>query len=182
MSLAPHEKRLIELAFFYGQDATQSQIQVWANFLAPKLSIDELARAIEMYCNDSTNEWFPKPVTKLVDLIHPKTSADSEAKLIAGRVVEAVSKFGHPSPGQAREFIGPVGWSAVKAYGEWSYICENLGVNISMGQFQAQIRDHAKAQIESGASHYNENQLEHRGNEKLGSLVKHLSEQKEMER
>jgi hypothetical protein len=183
MSQVDFEQRLIELAFFYGHDATDDQIRVWAQFLVERITLDQLNIAIKAYCEDSSNEWFPRPMAKLVDLIHPKVNADSQAKLIAGRVVEAVSKFGWINSQKAKEFIGPKGWAAVKAYGDWSYICENLGVNISMGQFQAQIRDHAKAQIQSGVTGYNDNQLEHSGgNHRLNDVINKLTNNMELEK
>ena len=100
--------------------------------------------ALEAYRKDFKNKGWPRP-SDLRALVIPPIDDDSKAVEAASRTVAAVSKFGWNKPKEAREYIGELGWVAVQRFGGWMYICENLGVDISITTFQAQIRDLSKA-------------------------------------
>jgi hypothetical protein len=71
-------------------------------------------------------------------------SDEEEARLIAARVIKAVSKYGYTNPKEARDMIGEKGWSAVtESYG-WSNLCETLTVD-NETVFAAQFRELVKA-------------------------------------
>jgi hypothetical protein len=144
---AEYKLKILELAAFYEKTLTDEQVRVYSEFLAQRMSIHELTHAIALYCDDATNEFFPRPISKLVALIHSPIDDESVAKESAARIVAAIPKFGWCNREDAKAFIGEVGWAVVEKQGGWQYICEHYGKEISMSTFQAQARDLAKSQI-----------------------------------
>lgn len=112
------------------------------------LSFHQIADALLAYRRDEKNTQWPR-ASKIRAIINPKQSTDTMANETASLVRSAVSKFGYPNPQDARAYIGELGWAIVERNGGWSYICENLGLDLNPATFHAQVRDLAKAMIES---------------------------------
>jgi hypothetical protein len=142
------KKLLVKLAAYYEKKLSDEQIQIYAEQLNEALTSAELSHACKLYINDPTNEFFPRPVSKLIHLIRQPISANDEAVSIADRVVEAISRFGWANEAEAMSFIGEAGKAAVRRNGGWNYLCSNLGTNLDIGQFRAQCRDGVKANIQ----------------------------------
>jgi hypothetical protein len=176
--LMDHFKFWAKVADYYEKQCTKVALTMYAQH-SSEFSVDDLVSAFKKYIADPKHVYMPRPA-QLIEYLRPHLNPDAEAKQIAGRVVKAVSDHGWPNSSKARADIGEAGWNAVQAYGGWTYICENLGTSISMGQFQAQIRDHAKAYIECGGRSYNENQIEGQGSAKLDGIVRKLASVKGM--
>jgi len=64
---------------------------------------------------------------------------DEQAYALVRRIFEAAKRYGYYQPGDAKKFMGPLGWSVVQAYGGWQQVCmiETKG----MGTAFAQLRD-----------------------------------------
>lgn len=80
----------------------------------------------------------------LEKLGHAPSDPKALAKEVAGRIVSAVSKHGHPNLEAAKEYIGDVGWRVVEMQGGWAEVCDTLTYN-NKTTFQAQCRDLAQA-------------------------------------
>jgi hypothetical protein len=118
------------------------------NQVALKMLLDSVS---DLDCNkvcESLDKWVrtsklgrhPYPA-EIREMVNPTLDSDSKGKLAASRVVEAVSRFGYSNQDDARKFIGELGWDAVRRFGGWQYVCENLGATIQLSTFQAQVRD-----------------------------------------
>lgn len=104
------------------------------------LDAEKTCLALEKWVSTTKLGRHPFP-SELRDMVNPILDPEAKGKLAASRVIEAVSKFGYTHPEAAKEFIGDLGWQAVKRFGGWQYICENLGVTLQQLTFQAQVRD-----------------------------------------
>ena len=74
----------------------------------------------------------------------------SQSYDIAGKIVDAIRRFGYTNPAAARGHIGPVGWSVTERMGGWQHICNTLTAD-RIGTFTAQCRDMAKSLLVMGA-------------------------------
>lgn len=112
-----------------------------------ELTYEEFDHAIIKFSRFSTRSTPPTP-GELMAHARPTMNVQDQGVAIAGRVYKAVCDFGWTSPQGARQYIGETGWQVVEQFGGWQYICENLGLKISVDTFRAQIRDSARAQIQ----------------------------------
>jgi hypothetical protein len=168
------------MAKIYSFGLDQSTLSAMIDDLSD-LPVEELVTACKAYRDDPKNERFPRPA-KLRAIINPTASTDALAKEAAGRVIQAVSKFGWPNGPAAQEFIGELGWRAVERFGGWPTICESLGTTISADTFYAQVRDLCRSTLELGAAgiHNQPIGLEAPNKNVLG-LVQMLADQKKLE-
>lgn len=136
-------------ALFYGKtDITKESVIQMLNVFEQFFNYPaaQIKKAFHDYILDSKNKFFPSPAS-LRPYIEPEIDSDSLAVVATSRVIEAVSKFGYNNSTEAREYIGELGWRAVKSFNGWLYVCENLGINISITTFSAQVRDLSKSII-----------------------------------
>jgi len=104
------------------------------------LSPEELTFAIRKYRTIPENHFFPLPA-KLIALVTPKENSELDiGREVSGRIIQAVSKFGHNNSMEACKFIGELGWKVVHRNGGWAAICSELNEN-NKGIMQAQMRD-----------------------------------------
>lgn len=143
-------KKLIASWLMYGRELAYETAVFMIDNLAD-LSAEKVLQAIDLYSRDPKNTFAPT-VGKIRAIVTPEVDERTQAIEAAARVVGAVSKFGWAQGRAARAYIGELGWSAVERSGGWSYICENLGVNLQVGTFQAQIRDVCTAQLQRAKS------------------------------
>lgn len=110
------------------------------------LDTELVIQAYQNYRRNPRNKTAPLP-SMIRDILCPGIDSDTLAISTASKVTEAVSKFGWNNFLDAREYIGELGWAAAKRFGDWTYVCENLGTSkIPLTTFQAQIREIAKAE------------------------------------
>lgn len=181
----PEDRKLIanRLAaswIMFGRDPHFETLAFMVDNLAD-LPANKILFAIEKYCRDPKHTTAPT-VGKLRAYCEPQQDPRSLAIDAASRVVGAVSKFGWAQGRSAREYIGELGWLAVERCGGWSYVCENLGLGLSVGTFQAQVRDACEAILARGEVGLdsppglpgrNEENLQ-----RLGKIVNQLTEKK----
>lgn len=141
---------LVKLAAYYEKTLTDDQIEIYSEQLFEHLTNQELSIACKKYIENAANEFFPRPVSKLIALIKKPIDENDQAVQAASLVLEAVSRFGWPNEAEAMDFIGPLGKMAVKRFCGWIYVCENLGNELSLTTFQAQCRDMIKSDIKIG--------------------------------
>lgn len=143
--------QVIALTFAYynrGQVPTDAIIAMYTEDLAD-LSPTECIRAYRCWRLNPHNKFFPLPA-QIRGMLSPQLDDDSQARDAASRIISSVSKFGWPNSTEAKEYMGDLAWHIVDRYGGWEYICQNLGVTLDIGTFQAQARDAAKAQLAFG--------------------------------
>jgi hypothetical protein len=112
------------------------------------LDADACINALEVFRKDEKNRFWPKP-NDIRGLVKPKTNSAMQSIEVASRIRLAIEKYGWTNPAPAREYIGELGWMVVNRFGGWSYLCENLGVELSPLTFHAQARELTNAIIES---------------------------------
>lgn len=146
----PIAKMLLDMARFYDQPLDERQVDLYVRVLA-KFPSEQVLMAGREYIEDVRNTRFPIPPHKIMEKYLPK---EPEAKDIgretATRIRHAITKFGWPSPLNAREYIGDAAWSVVERFGGWQHICECLGVEIQESTFMAQVRDAVESQVNLG--------------------------------
>lgn len=136
---------IVLTAAYYNQTISNEVLLMYVQDLA-EFDYQNVIKAYSEYRRNPKNLRMPLPA-QIIQLLNPEISDDSLAIDSASRVIEAVSKIGWNNSQQAKEYIGDLGWSAVQAFGGWEFICLNLGVDIQLSTFNAQIRDIAKSKI-----------------------------------
>lgn len=139
-------RKLIASWLMYGRELAYETAAFMIDNLAD-LPADKVLHAIDLYSRDPKNNMQPT-VGKIRAIVNPEVDERVQATEAAARVVGAVSKFGWAQGSAARTYIGELGWSAVERSGGWGYICQNLGVTLQVGTFQAQVRDICAAQLQ----------------------------------
>lgn len=139
---------IIKLAAYYEKNLTDEQILIYSNQISENLTDDECAIACKLYINDPKNEFFPRPVSKLIALIRTPLSTEDVSQNITSLLLQAERKFGiHWDEGyfQGGETIfkgkdisyttwkaaaisvfGETGLKLVDRYGGWKEFCINL--------------------------------------------------------
>lgn len=146
-----HVAKMLTLTYkIYGKEFDLDMGQLFVDDLADQ-KFDDIIRALSAFRTDKKNR-LPPNVADILSLINPEIDDSAKAQNIAGLVLKAVSKFGWAQPSEAKEMMGPVGWEIVQRYGGWQYVCENLGEDISVTTFTAQVRDAIKAQLQISSS------------------------------
>lgn len=143
------------LSAYYQRPLSDVVIRMYADDLKD-LSFDQIMRAYESYRRDGKNRTMPIPA-QIRAMVEHKADAHDVGVLTAAKVMQAVSKFGHTNSEAAMEFIGPLGVAAIRTFGGWLSVCENLGSTIDVTTFQAQIREIVKSEskmVEIGAKEY----------------------------
>lgn len=109
----------------------------------------------EELCLQILNSWrqehktFPLPIEIINKIKELQKDPSLDAGLIAARITGAVRKFGYANAKEAREFIGEHGWYLVTQKGGWTFICENLGMNLNITTFEAQNRNQLETLVKS---------------------------------
>jgi len=153
--MTPEEKRRLKVAYaqlsaYYSRPLQDFVLDMYVADL-DGLSFAEVMQAIETYRRGPKNRTLPLP-SDLRAIVLPRLDPDIESRELASRVLAAVSKFGYANPEEARTYVGEIAWHAIKRWGGWKYVCENLGTKLDVTTFQAQTRDLIKATIVKGGS------------------------------
>lgn len=140
-------KQISMTAVFYGVEIAANRLSLildyWeATQLAPPL----ICEAYKRFMEESKFQRFPTPA-EIMGILRPKADPHDIGVCTASKVVQAVSRFGYANQKEAFDFIGPAGVDAVRRFGGWNYICENLGVTLDLTTFQAQVREITKSEI-----------------------------------
>lgn len=159
-------------ALFYGVEIEQNRLTMILNYWeSTNIAPPTIIAAYKRFMEESKNQRFPPPA-EIMSIIRPKADAHDIGVVTAAKVVQAVSKFGYNNQEDAYAFIGPAGVDAVRRFGGWLYICENLGVTIDVTTFQAQVREITKSEIKLNALGVSTNRIGFEEKEKLESSEK----------
>lgn len=133
-------------AEYYGQTIRPEVLLMYVDDFSD-YNTQRVIEAYKAYRKNPKNTRAPLP-SQIISILNPEINDDAQAVSIAARVIESVSKFGWCNSQDAKNHIGEIGWRAVTAFGGWQYVCENLGTEIQLSTFNAQIRDITKAEIQ----------------------------------
>lgn len=139
---------IIKLAAYYEKILSDEQILIYSNQISENLTDDECAIACKLYINDQKNEFFPRPVSKLIALIRTPLSTEDVSQNITSLLLQAERKYGiHWSEGYfqngetifkgkeishttweaaAISVFGSTGLKLVDRYGGWKEFCINV--------------------------------------------------------
>ena len=81
---------VVKLAAYYEKDLSDEQILMYAEQLNQFLSIEELQQAIKVYINNPENEFFPRPVSKLIALVKKPVENKDQAQNVLNIIKKAV--------------------------------------------------------------------------------------------
>jgi hypothetical protein len=144
----------MDLADFYGYSPTERQVELYGEVLS-RFPYDIVRDCMKSYMTNPKNHHFPIPPHKIITERYPELAppepikapgAEEEAKIVAGNILTAISRFGSYQSSKAREFLGEVGWEVVKRQGGWLAVCEMVD-NKNQGMVQAQWRELALSVI-----------------------------------
>lgn len=139
--------QIMMTAVCYGVEIERSRLTLILNYWAStEVAPPTIIVAYKRFMKESKFNKFPSPA-EIMSIINPSADPHDLGVITASRVVKAVSKFGYNNQAEAFEYIGPAGVDAVRRFGGWLYICENLGVTIDITTFQAQVREIIKSEI-----------------------------------
>ncbi len=143
--ISEKKKMLVKLGAYYEKSLSDDQIQMYSGQLEEFLTDEECSIACKKYIDTPTNEFFPRPISKLISIIKTPVTTEDQSLDDVTKICDAVSKFGWTGFTEAQNYIGPRGWEVVRRIGGWQYLCQELGVNISITTFQAQARETLKS-------------------------------------
>jgi hypothetical protein len=89
------KKALVMLAAYYEKVLSPEQIEIYSNQLAENLTPEETLQACKMYIAEPANEFFPRPVSKLIALIKKPVSNEDQAANIASAIMNAYVDHGY---------------------------------------------------------------------------------------
>lgn len=112
------------------------------------LDLNALGVAIKRARRES--KFFPLPAVIREYILG---STKDEAQEAAGKIVEAIHKFGWPNPDKARALIGELGWKVVEREGGWENLCKSIQDYSELGMRKAQWRELAGAIARRGGLH-----------------------------
>lgn len=140
------KKAIVLTASYYGKVLSDEVLKMYEH---------DLKNYPEDLCLQILNSWrlahkeFPLPVNIINKINELQKDPLLDAGLIAARITGAVRKFGYANPKDAKEFIGAHGWYLVQQKGGWTFICENLGLNLNITTFEAQNRNQLESLVKS---------------------------------
>jgi hypothetical protein len=133
----------VATSLYYGHEIPDPALQLFVEDLRD-LPFAAVARAIGEIRRDPKTTRCPLPAV-IRARINPESDPESEAVMITGRILSAISRIGPYRAGEARSAIGEIGWQIVEAQGGWENICQIE--NDDIGTHRAQWKNHAKALI-----------------------------------
>jgi len=143
-------EKLTVLAKVCSFDLDTMIFRAYDSYLAP-YGYEKICQALEkIFTTRRTRDPFPS-IKEILDQILPPTDFESEAREAAGRILQAVNRFGWVNPTEACKFIGELGWRAVERYGGWNSLCHTMTVQ-NTPIIQAQLRDIALASLKRAAA------------------------------
>lgn len=138
------------LSAYYRNPLPDMVLKMYADDLND-LPFDEIIKAYDRHRKDPKSRAMPLPA-QIRGSLRPNLEPESAAREIISRILEAQDKFGYTWPSEAKEFIGEIGWSLIRAYGGWETFCQSLGVHFSIDSFSAQGREILKGRIIHGST------------------------------
>jgi hypothetical protein len=132
---------LVATAMYYNHPLPDEALKLYVEDLAD-LPFEEVAQAIGEIRRDPNNRRCPLPALVRARL-RPAHDPETLAKMVAGKILEAIARIGPYRVAEAREHVGEVGWQVVEWSGGWENLCQ-IG-NDDLGMHRAQWRELAKA-------------------------------------
>ena len=160
--MTDYKLAIIKLAAYFEKNLSDEQIVMYAEQLSRSLTIQEVQLACVRYVDDAKNEYFPRPVSKLVSLVKTPVSNEDISQNVSSLILAAERKYGvHWGEGffqngepvyQGKEFVhstwteaaasvfGEIGLKVVDRYGGWKNLCLNIYESPD-GVIRAQIKN-----------------------------------------
>ena len=91
MSLESKKILLVKLASYYEKQLSVEQIQMYSGQLEEFLTDEECSLACKKYIDNSTNEIFPRPISKLIALIKKPITTEDESLDVVSKITDAVA-------------------------------------------------------------------------------------------
>jgi hypothetical protein len=138
--LSQIKKILVALGVYYNKELSSELFEMYAEDLED-LSLEEILLAVKLIRKDPSKRFFPLPAE-----IREKVLGNEQQEAVnaAGRIVEAMAKYGYTNPEKAKEYMGDLSWAIVKREGGWQSLCERTK-NDELPILKAQWREMAKA-------------------------------------
>jgi hypothetical protein len=144
------KKAIAQYCIAKGISTTEDRINITATYLQKKneFSEDQILWAIAQLFE--TSKYFPD-VSDVLKLLRPsQESIADEGNLIAGEIIDSLSRFGQYQAKEARESLGETAWYVVERFGGWTTVC-NLTYS-ELGTARAQMRRLAEASVRARES------------------------------
>lgn len=142
------KESIVKLAAYYEKVLSVEQIQIYSEQISRMLTDSETQIACSLYIDDPKNEFFPRPVSKLIYLIKKPVANEDISQNLSSILMEAERKYGvhwiegHFQSGEtiftgkdmsyrdwkdaARSVFGDLGLRVVDRYGGWKEFCKNI--------------------------------------------------------
>lgn len=89
------KKALVMLAAYYEKVLSPEQIEIYSNQLSEFLTPGETALACKLYINEPKNEFFPRPLSKLIQLVKKPVTNEDQAANLTSEILKAVLDHGY---------------------------------------------------------------------------------------
>lgn len=131
----------VAMSLYYRDEIPDPALQLYVDDLAD-LPFQAVVSALAQIRRDPKARRCPLPADVRARLT-AEGDPETEATMIAARILAAIAGVGPYDTVRARESIGEVGWQVVIGSGGWENLC--LIENDDIGTHRAQWRSHAKA-------------------------------------
>jgi len=163
-------KAMYGLGSVFKEKIDDNLIHIWCSVLKD-LSPQELLMAVEVYCKDPENKFFPR-VGQIYGLARPKPNFETEAQLLADRVYYAGCAYGADSEGieRARKKVGELGWKYIQNQGGFQKFIDLINEMGDPGTIKSQIRKSVIGLMEQNERQTRMESLEHQSRDVLKKL------------
>jgi hypothetical protein len=138
------------MANFQSLNPSSEKLDVFYLYLAEKMDDIRFLTAVEEIIKHELDMFQSKGIIGLIlkysGLI---PDDDKEAREASARIIEATTKIGWPDSKRAKEYIGELGWEAVKRRGGWESICNEITAE-NQSIIIGQLREDCKTMIYRG--------------------------------
>lgn len=136
------KQTVVAHAAYYQKPITEHALELMVEDLRD-LPFEQLMAAFKTYRANPKHRTSPLPAD-LRAIIYPTANQLEDdhdtARMVASRIIEAISKHGAYSPKGAQAMVGEVGWHVVCRYGGWPSLCHEINAD-NLPMYYAQLRD-----------------------------------------
>ena len=163
---------LAKFSLLFENPPEPERLRAYCEYLE-SYSAQEIVSALDTIAKSEHK--FPS-LAKIIDTIDG--TKDEQAQDQVANIIYSVSRYGQYDTSSAKEFLGPIGWSMVQAFGGWQTLCKLESKQ--MGIARAQLRDTYRM-VSNKIEKAKQIETASMGNKKVQTIITKCLEGKSME-
>lgn len=152
MEIKTLEGLMIFMCEYYSREISKDMAELMASdYRSEGFIVGEVLNAWNQWRKRPNCVRMPTP-GDLLGILKPQLNPREEAIRRLAKIKESVRKFGWPSPGKAKEYLGEIIWRDVERMGGWKHLCESPDLNLHDSIIYAQVRDGLSSSVQAERS------------------------------